>query len=68
MLATRKDQVARWLEWCAREGVQVTCDRDAWSIFVQRFGRRGQPEPIGLIEQGRLLKADIIAVMSGAEH
>lgn len=67
MLATRRDQVNRWLEWCNREGVRVTVRRDDWFVFIQRFGRRGEPEPAGLIEQGKELKADIIAVLTGAD-
>ncbi len=65
MLATRRDEALRWLDWAAREGCRVTCCRDDWFLFVQRFGRAGEPEPVGLVESGKELKADIIAVLTG---
>jgi hypothetical protein len=65
MRPTRRDAAVAWLAWAAREGCVVTPNRAEWSIWVQRHGQDGDPEPIGLVDQGRELKADILAVLTG---
>jgi hypothetical protein len=65
MRSTRRDAAIAWLAWADREGVAVTPNRAEWSLWIHRHGRDGEPEPIGLVDAGRELKADILAVLTG---
>jgi hypothetical protein len=63
MLPTRTAAARDWLQLAAELEVEVRVYRDIWWISLRRYG----PIPPIFRKAGKMLKADIIAILTNAE-